>query len=60
MQVCPIDLRPCCDDICYGAGCLRGGGEDMIQICHLCHKPVIDGECDCPEGEPIATADEQV
>ena len=47
MQVCPIDLKPCCDDICHGAGCVRSEGEDMIEICHVCHEPIEEGCCNC-------------
>ena len=51
MKVCPVDLKPCCDDICHGAGCLNSEGEDMIELCHTCGKPIIyeffDDCCEC-------------
>lgn len=40
MKACPIDLNPCCDDICHGSGCLNSEGEDMVELCHVCHKPI--------------------
>ena len=33
---CPVDGHPCCDDICYGSECLRGGGE-MLDRCERCN-----------------------
>lgn len=51
MRVCPVDLKPCCDDICHGAGCVQSEGEDMIEICQFCHKPIIEDECDCEREE---------
>ena len=48
MRVCPIDFKSCCDDICHGGGCLRtGGSEEMLEVCQLCHKPIVNRECDC-------------
>lgn len=41
MARCPVDLTNCCDDLCYGGGCLKGGGE-MLDFCQLCkqwHSP---------------------
>lgn len=35
MAICPKDLKPCCDDICYGAGCIRIiGNPSMLVKCH--------------------------
>jgi hypothetical protein len=52
MRVCPIDFKPCCDDICHGGGCLRTqGSEEMIEVCQFCHIPIVDRECGCdPDG----------
>jgi hypothetical protein len=48
MRVCPVDLRPCVDDICHNSACLRSDGcEEMIEICPFCHEPIIGGDCDC-------------
>lgn len=44
--MCPVDLKPCCDDICHGAGCLNSEGEDMIELCHECHEPLEDCVCE--------------
>lgn len=55
MLVCPIDLKPCCDDICRGGGCIRtGGSEEMIDIgeCPMCGKTTCSDcdldQCECP------------
>lgn len=37
MAMCPVDGKPCCDDLCYGGECLRGGGE-MWHLCNACGK----------------------
>lgn len=50
MKVCPIDLEPCCDDICHGAGCVQCD-EPMLEECHLCGEIIEEGECGCePDG----------
>jgi hypothetical protein len=33
MAICPADMKPCCDDLCYGGGCMRLGGESMLERC---------------------------
>ena len=42
---CPKDLKGCCDDLCYGGGCIEGAGP-MLNACADCGKPVI-----CEDGE---------
>ena len=37
MGICPVDQKPCCDDLCYGGECLRGGGEMWFK-CASCGK----------------------
>jgi len=49
MKVCPLDLKPCCDDICHSSGCLRLDGEDMMDLCPECHLTIEDCRCDCDE-----------
>lgn len=46
-MLCPADLKPCCDDLCYGGGCLLNG-EEMIPPCAKCGRPCLtdDGEAD--------------
>lgn len=34
--VCPVDLKPCCDDVCRGAGCVQAGGDSMLHVCATC------------------------
>ena len=53
-QVCPATGGGCCDDLCYGGGCLMTG-EEMLPICDNCRKPIYDDfGCDCADqyGEP--------
>lgn len=45
MRVCPKDLRPCCDDLCHGAGCMDAEGEEMVEICEVCGVPEQDCNC---------------
>jgi len=33
MAICPDTGKGCCDDICYGGGCLKMHGEPMLQRC---------------------------
>lgn len=56
-MICPKDLKPCCDDLCYGGGCLAMGGYPMLERCQFC-KGLIDrenpdyGTCTCdPDGD---------
>jgi hypothetical protein len=49
MGICPKDFKPCCDDICYGGGCIHTG-ESMLRQCTGCNEYVSeDGgdECSC-------------
>ena len=43
---CPKDLKGCCDDLCYGSGCMQMDGAPMLNACADCGKPVI-----CEDGE---------
>jgi hypothetical protein len=48
MKLCPSDLKPCCDDLCHGGGCLQEGGEPMVEVCQHCGQPIIEDEgCEC-------------
>lgn len=48
MKVCPSDLKACCDDLCHGGGCLKSGGEPMLEICHRCGQPEFEDDgCEC-------------
>jgi len=57
MAICPATLKGCCDDICYGSGCLKLDGEPMLERCHGgCGALVaIDGsdseDCECEPEE---------
>jgi hypothetical protein len=53
MAICPNDLKPCLDDLCYGSGCLRLPGVPMLTACTGCGALIgTDGsdpldECEC-------------
>lgn len=52
MAICPATLKPCIGDLCYGGGCLRLGGEEMLVPCNGCGKLVgmhggNDDDCEC-------------
>lgn len=54
MAICPKDLKPCCDDICYGSGCMLLPGVSMLTHCSGCGQLVsVDGsddwECECED-----------
>lgn len=51
-MICPATRKGCCDDLCYGGGCLRMHGESMLIRCDGCgHLVAADGsdneECTC-------------
>ena len=49
-MLCPKDLKPCCDDLCHGGGCLQMDGEPMWHTCSGCGQPVSDSDdllCRC-------------
>ena len=57
MAICLATLKGCCDDICYGSGCLKLDGEPMLERCRGgCGALVaIDGsdseDCECEPEE---------
>lgn len=62
MAICPKDLLPCIDDLCYGNGCMAIGGEPMLTECLGCGQLVAaDGsdndDCECDpedyEDDPV-------
>lgn len=70
MGLCPKDFKPCIDDVCYGAGCMRMGGYPMYTQCNGCGQPVaMDGSdddfCTCEpdddyyEDDPFEVASEE-
>ena len=44
-MLCPKTLKPCCDDLCYGSGCLATGSE-MIPTCGKCGGPMMTDDCE--------------
>lgn len=37
MSYCPVDEKPCIDDLCYGGGCARTPyGDAMLEPCDGC------------------------
>lgn len=56
MSICPKDYKPCCDDLCYGSGCLAMNGYPMLTCCPVCNGLVDDenpdcGSCQCDDEE---------
>ena len=52
-MLCPKDFKPCCDDLCYGGGCLITG-EAMYERCGGCGALVSDDDhenCTCDDYE---------
>lgn len=52
MAICPATSAGCIDDICYGSGCLKMDGEEMLEKCSGCGGMIgIRGgsreECEC-------------
>lgn len=43
---CPKDFRPCCDDLCYGGGCLAMEGAPMLQKCDGCGAFISEEDSD--------------
>lgn len=44
-MICPKDLRPCIDDLCYGGGCIEMDGAPMYYKCS-CGQLVSDDDMD--------------
>lgn len=40
---CPVDAKPCVDDLCHGGGCIRALGAPMLSECTECGGLVDDG-----------------
>ena len=46
--ICPKDMQPCCDDLCYGGGCLMMDGAPMLHKCLGCNAWISDDDTmDC-------------
>ena len=44
-MICPKDMKPCIDDLCYGGGCIEMNGAPMYYRC-ACGQLVSDGDMD--------------
>ena len=60
-MICPKDMRPCCDDLCYGGGCLAMDGAPMLYRCDGCGAWISDDDmidCQCEpeyfEDDPVS------
>lgn len=45
-MLCPKDLKGCCDDLCYGGGCILTG-EAMVYKCACGYFVSDDDHSDC-------------
>jgi hypothetical protein len=43
---CPKDMKPCCDDFCYGQGSCFVTGDSMYKRCRCGHLVAVDGSND--------------
>lgn len=46
MAICPKDGKACCDDLCYGGGCMQMPGAAMLETCDVCGGTI---DSDVPE-----------
>ena len=46
-MLCPKDMKPCIDDICYGGGCIAMDGAPMYYKCHCGQYVSDDDHADC-------------
>lgn len=46
-MLCPKDMKPCCDDLCHGGGCLEMEGYPMLGVCDFCGGVIDDEIPDC-------------
>lgn len=57
MILCPVDMKPCVDDICHGGSCVRHAFAEPYEVCDLCNKPidpagVFGCQCDADDEYP--------
>jgi len=55
-MICPKSGRGCCDDMCYGSGCLEMDGYPMLRICRSCGGTIDEeipdcGTCSCDDDD---------
>ena len=55
MMLCPKDGEPCCDDLCYGGGCIQMDGYPMIRLCPFCNGEIDE---ELPEFNTCTCEDE--
>lgn len=46
MSICPKTFKGCCDDLCYGGGCLLLHGAAMYSHCIGCNQLISDDDTD--------------
>lgn len=56
-MLCPKDMKPCCDDLCYGGACILTGLA-MYRRCFGCGALVSDDDHDSCTCEPDYDDDE--
>ena len=44
---CPKDGSACCDDLCYGSGCMQMDGYAMLVECDVCGGMIDEEIPDC-------------
>lgn len=58
MSLCPANGRPCCDDLCYGGGCMKMDGYPMLERCDFCKGTINTelpecGTCTCGDDQSL-------
>lgn len=59
-MICPKDMKPCIDDLCYGGGCIAMDGAAMYYRCN-CGQLVSDDDhfdCICEEYDDLSPVTE--
>ena len=51
-MLCPKDMKPCIDDLCYGGGCIECDGAPMYHLCDGCGQPISDEDFESCTCEP--------
>lgn len=55
MAICPFDMKSCCDDLCYGGGCIHLPEFQPLRPCSGCGEliGIHGGDADDCTCEPV-------
>lgn len=57
-MICPKDMKPCCDDLCYSGTCLCMPGVMPYEHCDGCGALVSEDDHDACTCEPFYDEEE--